>query len=47
MSEATKRERETAKESTFNEKGNRACDNGNNNSDKKIYASMTCMSCND
>ena len=28
----------------FNEKGNRACDNGENNSDKKIYAYMACMS---
>ena len=25
----------------FNEKGNRACDNGENNNDHKIYASMT------
>ena len=28
----------------FNEKGNRACDNGKNNSDQKIYASMARMS---
>ena len=31
----------------FNEKGNRACDNGKNNDDKKIYASMAQMSSND
>ena len=30
----------------FNEKGNRACDNGKNNDDHKIYASMTRMSSN-
>ena len=28
----------------FNEKGNRACDNGKNNSYQKIYASMARMS---
>ena len=28
----------------FNEKGNRACENGENNSDQKIYASMACIS---
>ena len=31
----------------FNEKGNRACDNGENNNDHKIYASMARMSSND
>ena len=31
----------------FNEKGNRACDNGKNNDDHKIYASMARMSSND
>ena len=31
----------------FNEKGNRACDNGENNDDHKIYASMARMSSND
>ena len=36
-----------AKTSTFNEKGNRACDNGKNNDDHKIYASMAQMSSND
>ena len=28
----------------FNEKGNLACDNGKNNDDHKIYASMARMS---
>ena len=31
----------------FNEKGNLACDNGNNNSDQKIYAYMERMSINE
>ena len=31
----------------FNEKGNRACDNGKNNSDQNIYASMARMSGNE
>ena len=31
----------------FNEKGNRACDNGENNSDQNIYASMASMYSND
>ena len=31
----------------LNEKGNRTCDNGKNNSDCKIYASMAQMSSND
>ena len=31
----------------FNEKGNRACDNGENNNDHKIYTSMERMSSND
>ena len=35
------------KQVRFNEKGNLACDNGENKSDQKIYASMARMSCND
>ena len=35
------------KQVSFNEKGNRACDNSENNSDHKIYASMARMSRND
>ena len=35
------------KQVRFNEKGNHACDNGKNNSDQKIYASMAHMSGND
>ena len=31
----------------FNEKGNRACDNGKNNDDHKIYSYMARMSSND
>ena len=31
----------------FNEKGNLACNNGENNNDQKIYASMAQMSSND
>ena len=31
----------------FNEKGNRACDKGENNDDQKIYSSMARMSSND
>ena len=31
----------------FNEKGNPACDNGENNDDQKIYASMARMFSND
>ena len=31
----------------FDEKGNCACNNGENNSDQKIYASMARMSSND
>ena len=31
----------------FNEKGNRACNNGKNKDDNKIYASMARMSSND
>ena len=34
------------KQVRFNEKGNRACDNGKNNDDHKIYASMAPMSSN-
>ena len=32
---------------SFNEKVNRACNNGENDSDQKIYASMARMSGND
>ena len=32
---------------SFNEKGNRACNNGENKNDHKIYASMARMSGND
>ena len=35
------------KQVSFNEKGNPACDNGENNSDQNIYASMSHMSSND
>ena len=35
------------KQVSFNEKGNRACDNGKDNNDHKIYASMSRMSSND
>ena len=35
------------KQLLFNEKGNRTCDNGENNDDQKIYAYMACMSSND
>ena len=31
----------------FNEKGNRACDNGEDNDDHKVYASMAQMSSDD
>ena len=35
------------KQVRFNEKGNRACDNGEDNNDHKIYASMAQMSSED
>ena len=35
------------KQVRFNEKGDRACNNGENNSDQKIYASTTRISGND
>ena len=35
------------KQVRFNEKGNRACNNGENDDDHKIYASMKRMSSND
>ena len=35
------------KQVRFNEKGNHACDNGKNDSDQKIYASMARMYDND
>ena len=39
--------RKRKKQVDFNEKGNWACDNDENNSDQKIYASMAWMSGND
>ena len=39
--------RKRIKQVLFNEKGNRVCDNSENNSDQKIYASMARMSGND
>ena len=38
---------EQRKQVRFNKKGNRSCNKGENNSDQKIYASMTRMSGND
>ena len=35
------------KQVCFNEKGNYACNNGENNSDREIYASMTQISSRD
>ena len=35
------------KQVSFNENGNCACNNSENNNDQKIYASMVCMSGND
>ena len=35
------------KQVSFNEKGNRACDNSKDNDDNKIYASMARMSSDD
>ena len=35
------------KQVRFNDKGNRACDNGEDNDDHKIYASMVQMSSDD
>ena len=35
------------KQARLNEKGNPACDNGEDNDDHKIYASMARMSSND
>ena len=44
----TSKENEKRKKQVrFNEEGNRACNNGKNNSDQKIYASMARMSDND
>ena len=47
MYKSTKRELETTKTNIFNEKVNRACNNGKNNSDQTIYASMAHMSGNE
>ena len=38
---------EQRKKVRFNEKGNRACDNGKNDDDHKIYAFMARMSSDD
>ena len=35
------------KQVRFNEKGNRACNNGKDNNEQRIYASMACMSIDD
>ena len=47
MSQATKRNEKRLKQVRFNKKGNRACDNGENDNDHKIYASMARMSSDD
>ena len=44
MSQATKNNKKRRKQVRFNEKGNRACDNGKDKYDHKIYASMARMS---
>ena len=43
----TKDNEKRQKQVRFNEKVNRACNNGKNNDDHKIYASMARMSSND
>ena len=47
MSQATKENEKRRRQVRFNEKGNRACDNGKNNDDKKIYAYMERTSSDD
>ena len=47
MYEATKRKLEATNQVRFNEECNRAYDNGKNNNDQNIYASMAHMSGND
>ena len=47
MHKAPKDNEKRRKQVCFNEKGNFVCDNGKNNSDQKIYASMSKMSGND
>ena len=47
MSKATERKWKWRKQVCFNENFNRAYDNGENNRDQKIYASMARMSVND
>ena len=47
MSQATKNNKKRRKQVRFNEKGNRACDNGKDNDDHKIYAYMARMSSDD
>ena len=47
MSKATKKNEKRRKQVRFNGKIYCACDNGENNSDQKIYASMARMSRND
>ena len=44
---APKENEKRRKQVHFNEKGNRACDNGKNDSKQEIYASMARMSGND
>ena len=43
LSKSTEKNEKQQKEVYFNEKGSRACNNGKNNSDKKIYAYMGRM----
>ena len=47
MSDATRESQKQRKQVRFNKKGNHTCNNGENDSDQKIYASMACMSGND
>ena len=47
MSKSTKGIDKRQKQVCVNEKGNRSCNNGENKSDQKIYASMAHMSDND
>ena len=47
ISKTPKDNEKRRKQVRFNDKGNRACDNGENNDDHKIYASMARMSSDD
>ena len=47
MSKSTKNNEKRQNQVCLNEKGNRACNNGKNNSDQKIYASLVRFSSND